>query len=221
MSLPTSWFAAGGVLILPGAAAYWIASQLPATRSATASVAIESPANDIMAVLGDVASQPAWRPDVLAVEVRSVDEWTEQRRGGESITFRAVARSERTLELAFKSTRGDHGRWRGQLSADRDGVSTLVKVEESATVPAPFQRLMARLRFDPEKFAADDLARLKSEAGRRSRAAWPPQGEVGRATPATARDATAAPRWGRAGASRWSPFDGRADAVPHGASPSG
>lgn len=171
MSLPIALGSAGGAVILLAVAAYLVGSRLPATRSATASVAIEAPAQEIMAVLSDVASQPAWRPDVLSVEVRSTDEWTEQRRSGESITFRAVSRSERALELTFESTQGYHGHWRGQLSEDPGRVSTVIKVEESATVQAPFRRVLAIVFFDPEKFTADYLSRLEAEVRRRSAAA--------------------------------------------------
>jgi len=124
-----------------------------------------------MAVLGDVESQPCWRPDVLWVEIRSASTGVERRRGGESITFRAISRSQDTLELAFESTRGYQGRWRGQLATRADGVSTVIRVEESATVPMPLLRVMARLFFDPEKFAAEHLARLRDEVRRRSAAA--------------------------------------------------
>lgn len=189
MSLPIALGAIVGALVLLVTGVYWAGSQLPATRSAKASVAIHSPPENIMAVLRDVASQPAWRPDVLSVEIHSTDDWTEQRRGGESIRFRTVARTEQAIELSFVSTRSYFGHWRGQLSGDPKGGLTLLEVEESATVQSPVQRVLARIFFDPEKFSADYLSRLKTEVQRRSNATPHRQGEVERSNGASGIDA--------------------------------
>jgi hypothetical protein len=172
MNLPVAVGAVAATLLLTLVATYLVGRQLPATRSATASVRIDAAPIDVMKVLGDVASQPTWRTDVLSVEIRSADEWLEQRQGGESITFRVVDRSDLALTLAFDSTRGYHGKWRGVLSAVAGGLYTDMQVEESATVPAPLRRVLARLLFNPQEFAAEYLSRLAAEVRRRS--ATPP-----------------------------------------------
>ena len=66
---------------------------------------------------------------------------------------------------------------------------TLLEVEESATVQSPVQRVLARILFDPEKFSADYLSRLKAEVQRRSNATPHRQGEVERSNVAAGIDA--------------------------------
>lgn len=162
-------FAIGATLVLASVATYAVGTQLPATRTGTASLSVERPAHEVMAVLTDVASQPRWRPDVAAVDVQSPTAWIERKADGEVVTFRITAHSERSLHLAFESSRGYVGQWHGSLTPAAQTGSTLIEVQESATIDAPLQRVIARVVFDPEEFAADYLARLAGEVRRRAR----------------------------------------------------
>ena len=68
------------------------------------------------------------------------------------------------IRLSFTSDAGYSGSWEAVLSPD--GPGTRIVATERAEVPSPLRRLVARLMFDPEAFAATYLRELKSESER-------------------------------------------------------
>lgn len=141
-----------GVVFLVG----WL---LPATREGRAEVVIAAPAAAIVAVIADVESQSQWRDGIAAVE-RTADGWIEVTARGERIAFVAEEMGEARVRLRFASDAGYSGEWEAVLTPD--GAGTRIAVVERAVVPSPPGRILARLFFDPEAFAATYLAALKA-----------------------------------------------------------
>lgn len=131
---------------------------LPPTREGRAALDIAAPPQDIVAVIEDVEDQPRWRGQLAGI-TRTADGWEEQTMGGERIRFRWTFRSGERLELVFESSAGYSGQWMATLAPTRKG--TLVSVVEHATIANPFARLIARVFFDPDKFATQYLEELK------------------------------------------------------------
>lgn len=67
----------------------------------------------------------------------------------------------------FESTRGYTGQWQADLATTGAG-GTRLTVTEQATTPSPLGRVLSRLFFDPEAFAAAYLDELGAETARRS-----------------------------------------------------
>lgn len=136
---------------------------LPETREARAGISIAASPEQVMAVLTDVARQPDWRDGIASVAVDG-NGWVETTTRGERITFVWTSRAALTLEMTFRSDAGYHGTWRADLVPAAD--ETHVSVVERATIDNPVRRVIARLFFDPEVFAAQYLAVFKVEAER-------------------------------------------------------
>lgn len=141
-----------GVVFLVG----WL---LPATREGRAEVVIGAPAADIVAVIADVEAQVAWREGIAAVE-RTAEGWVEVTARGERISFVAEEMGAARVRLRFSSDAGYAGTWEAVLAPVEGG--TRVEVVERAVVPSPLGRILARLFFDPEAFAAMYLAALEA-----------------------------------------------------------
>ena len=156
-------------LALLGLGIVLVGFALPATREGAASRVIAANPELVRRTILDAESQPAWRPRVAAVVRRSADAWTETTVDGETIAFRRLASADEDIRLAFESTRGYSGEWRGRISAASGGGARL-DVVERATTPAPVGRILSRLFFDPAAFAAAYLDDLAREVARRQAA---------------------------------------------------
>jgi len=141
-----------GVVFLVG----WL---LPVAREGRAEVVIGAPAEAVVAVIADVEAQPAWREGIAAVE-RTAEGWVEVTARGERISFVAEEMGATGVRLRFSSDAGYAGTWEAVLT--HEGGGTRVSVVERAVVPSPLGRILARLFFDPEAFAAMYLAALKA-----------------------------------------------------------
>ncbi len=111
-------------------------------------------------------SRPGAR-GIASVEVTG-DTWIERTDRGETIAFRTVQRQPDRIELTFESSRGYHGSWAGELTAQDGG--TLLRVTETAVTPSPLGRILSRLFFDPEAYARTYLDALEAEVTRRGAA---------------------------------------------------
>lgn len=136
---------------------------LPPTREGRADMEIAAPPELVAAVITDVARQPQWRDGIASVEVDG-DGWVETTTRGEVIRFAWTRREALTLALTFRSDAGYHGTWQADLQPQATG--TRVTVVERATIDNPLGRIIARLLFDPQAFAARYLQALKIEAER-------------------------------------------------------
>lgn len=136
---------------------------LPPTREGRAQIEIAAPPERVAAVIADVARQPEWRDGLVSVEVDR-DGWVETTTRGEVIRFAWAEREPLRLVLTFRSDAGYHGSWQADLQPQATG--TRVTVVERATIDNPLGRIIARLMFDPQAFAARYLQALKIEAER-------------------------------------------------------
>jgi hypothetical protein len=157
MSLPLVLMIAAAVLL---AAPFVLGAALPATRAGQAECLLPAPPEAVRALILDVRRQPDWRAGIASVTVE-VDArgWTETTRAGEVVRFRLLETAP-AIRLSFASSRGYHGQWTGLLTPEGDG--TRLSVTEEATVPGYLNRLLARLFFDPEAYAARYLAELEA-----------------------------------------------------------
>jgi len=136
---------------------------LPPTREGRAEIEIAAPPQRVAAVITDVARQPRWRDGIASVEVAG-DGWVERTARGEVIRFAWTRREALALALTFRSDAGYHGTWQADLQPQATG--TRVTVVERAKIDNPLGRIIARLMFDPQAFAARYLQTLKIEAER-------------------------------------------------------
>lgn len=158
-------FTIGALMLATAALAILAAGLLLApTRQGTAERLLPGPPALVTEILADVGAQPDWRSGIALVEV-GPDGWVERTEGGEAISFRPVVQSADQIELQFESTRGYHGTWAGEITAQADG--TLLRVTETATTPSPIGRILSRLFFDPKAYATDYLDALQAEVRRR------------------------------------------------------
>jgi Polyketide cyclase / dehydrase and lipid transport len=153
-----NWLVVIGAVAALAATVYSGLLLLPATRTGHASIELSSSPEQIIAVLRDVESQPEWRSDVAKIDL-TTDGWVETTQRGEAISFRWVSISSELVELAFASATGYSGSWIARLSLT--GTGTRMDVTETATIPNPFFRAVARLFFDPAAFSRTYLNSLK------------------------------------------------------------
>lgn len=139
---------------------------LPEQRVGTAQAELPATPQDIASVIRDVDSQPAWRPGVVQIQRDGGPGWVEVRRDGERIRFTWMPGDGNVLRLRFESSRGYRGDWEGRLQPG--AASTTVSVRETSVIDSPWGRALARLFFDPDRFAAAYLMQLKAEVQRRA-----------------------------------------------------
>jgi hypothetical protein len=152
----------GGCLIL----AFVIAAFLiPPTRDGKASILVNASPNQSVEVLQDVKAQQRWRKDVAEVTI-SQDGWTETTARGEKIDFRWKELTLERAELTFSSRAGYSGTWVADFQQTSQG--TQIVVIETATIPNPLTRLIARVFFDPAAFSKTYLSALKMEVERKN-----------------------------------------------------
>jgi hypothetical protein len=147
-------------------AVFLVGFALPETRSGTLTKEIAAPPRIVRDVLLDVEAQPSWREGIARVE-HNGDGWTETTTRGEQVAFRLEEATDEEIRMSFASSYGYHGQWSGRLRAVPQGRTQLT-VTESATTPSPLGRLMSRVFFNPEAFAAAYLEELAREAARRT-----------------------------------------------------
>lgn len=140
-----------GVVLVIG----WL---LPATRQGRAETVIQAPPEQVLAVIADVEAQPEWRD--IGVVTRTETGWSETTARGERIDFVPEEMSATRVRLRFTSDAGYSGEWQASLQPVAGG--TRIDVLESATMPSPLGRIIARLLFDPAVFATTYLSDLKA-----------------------------------------------------------
>lgn len=144
-----------------------VGAALPATRAATITRDLQAPMDVVHSTIRDIARQPDWRANIAAIAPGPNGTWTEITRSGERVTFRLTEDHPTRIALFFESTRGYNGQWQADL-ATTDAGGTRLTVTERATTPSPLGRVLSRLFFDPEAFAAAYLDELGAETARRS-----------------------------------------------------
>lgn len=144
-----------------------IGAALPATRAGTVTRDLQAPMEIVHSTIRDIARQPDWRANIAAIATGPDGTWTEITQSGERITFRLTEVQPTRIALFFESTRGYTGHWQADL-ATTDAGGTRLTVTEQATTPSPLGRVLSRLFFDPEAFAAAYLDELGAETARRS-----------------------------------------------------
>ncbi|MGL4239303.1 SRPBCC family protein [Tabrizicola sp.] len=151
------WIA--GALVGLAALVFLAGWMMPATREGRAELVIAAPPEAVLAVLQDVEAQAEWRPEIESVQ-RSGDGWIEVTTSGERISLFVEEMTLERVRFRFISRWGYSGEWEAVLEPVEGG--TRIAVVERATVPSAFGRVISRLMFDPEEFAATYLAALKA-----------------------------------------------------------
>jgi carbon monoxide dehydrogenase subunit G len=146
-----------GLVVLAAALVTGIGALMPATREGRAEARIAAPPDRVLAVIADLEAQADWRDGIAAV-TRTATGWTETTARGEVITFTSEEMTATRIRLRFTSDAGYAGTWDATLTPDGDG--TRIAVTESASVPNPLARIVARIMFDPQAFANAYLAAL-------------------------------------------------------------
>lgn len=140
---------------------------LPPDRTGHAARSIDAPPARVRAVILAVERQPLWRSGLALVERGPDGTWTEVRIDGERIAFRMTEQSDNRLALRFDSSRGYSGSWQAGLHADATG-GTAMHVAEQSTIASPIGRILSRLFFAPDAFAARYLDELAAEVSRQA-----------------------------------------------------
>lgn len=159
-------------LVSLGILAGLIGLLLPATRIASATREIAAQPERVWHIMTDIAAQPAWRPNVAAVELLDAapgrERWIERPRSGPAIHFqteRQLAPTEWTITFSGPA----EGHWTGGLEPMPEGRGTRLSVKETSSVQNPWTRLIARLAFDPQTFVDTYLDNLAAEAEKSGR----------------------------------------------------
>lgn len=150
------WSVAGALFLI--GAAFAVGWLLPPGREGRAEVVIDAAPKRVLEAIQAVESQPEWRAGIATVMTRP-DGWVEVTARGERITFVVKQADESQVRLRFSSDAGYAGTWEATLTPE--GKGTRIAVLERAEVPSPLGRILARIFFDPDAFAADYLAALK------------------------------------------------------------
>lgn len=140
---------------------------LPADRTGHAARSVDAPPERVRAAILAVEHQPRWRSGLAAVERLPDGTWIETRTDGERIVFRKTEAQDDRLALQFESSRGYSGKWQATLRPVAGG-RTAIEVLEHSTVRAPLGRILSRLFFAPDAFAARYLEELAAEVARQA-----------------------------------------------------
>lgn len=147
---------------------YLYGHSLAPIRSGTATNACTAPAHVLLATILDVESQPRWRKTISSIQrTGEASTWVEKTNHREEITFKLLDANQRFVSMSFVSNRGYYGKWRAEFTEHSATVTTITATEE-VTVQSPLGRVLSRLLFNPEEFAASYLKELCSEAERRA-----------------------------------------------------
>jgi hypothetical protein len=150
--------AAGFLLVGAFLAVGWM---LPKGHEGRAELVIDAAPARVLEVILAVEAQPEWRAGISKV-MRGPDGWAEITTGGEHITFVVEQADDTQVRLRFSSDAGYAGTWEAMLTPE--GKGTRIAVLERAEMPSPLGRILARIFFDPDAFAADYLAALKARS---------------------------------------------------------
>lgn len=153
------WSLAAGVLLV--GAVFAVGWMLPQGREGRAELVIDAAPARVLEVILAVEAQPEWRAGISRV-IRGPDGWVEITTGGERITFVAGQADDTQVRLRFASDAGYTGTWEAMLTPE--GKGTRIAVVERSEVPSPLGRILARIFFDPDAFAADYLEALKARS---------------------------------------------------------
>ena len=147
---------------------YLYGHSLAPIRSGAATNACTAPAHVLLATILDVESQPRWRKTVTSIQrTGEASSWVEKTNHQEEITFKLLDANQHFVSMSFVSNRGYYGKWRSEFTEHSATVTTITATEE-VTVESPLARILSRLLFNPEEFAASYLKELCSEAERRA-----------------------------------------------------
>lgn len=141
---------------------------LSPVRSGTSSNECLAPARVLLSTILDVESQPSWRKNVTSVRrTGEASVWIEKMRQGAETTFTLEDANQRFVSMTFVSNQGYYGKWSAEFT-ELSETRTMITATEEVTVKSPLGRVLSRLFFNPEEFAAIYLKELCSEAERRT-----------------------------------------------------
>lgn len=146
-----------------------VGSFVPLTHTASVSVEVGMPRDQVWALLDDPAGFPAWLPGLEKVEMlpdrdgRRVFRQTQGRN-----TFVLEETEKRAPELVTRTIADDHkmftGSWEHRLEAVGAG-RTKVTVTETGTVPSPIPRAIMRFGIGYDHYLNKFAEALKAKCG--------------------------------------------------------
>ena len=144
-------------------------SLVPATHTASVSVEVGMPREQVWALIDDPAGFPAWLPGLDKVEMLPD-------RGGHRVfrqtqgrnTFVLEETEKRPPELVTRTIADDHkmftGSWEHRLEAAGPG-RTKITVTETGTVPSPIPRAIMRFAVGYDHYLNKFAQALKAKCG--------------------------------------------------------
>ncbi len=138
---------------------------IPAKHVASRSVVIQAPLDSVWATITDIAGQPAWRPDLEAVEIIDTTDslltWIEHPKRGRPLTMREKNKlAKKRYEIEIVPGGPFSGRWVGELLEIPEGVKFIST--EIGEIHNPIFRTLAYLFFDMEATIATYQQNLKA-----------------------------------------------------------
>lgn len=138
-----------GVLVLVAGVVALIGSQLPKAHTASRSILLRQPRQQVYAVVRDFKSAPAWRSDVKSVEV--IDSPGQKLRfvehGSDDVTYELTedVPNQRLVTRIMNADLPYSGQWTYELTDE--GERTRVKITENGEVSNVIFRFMSRYVF--------------------------------------------------------------------------
>lgn len=154
------------LLLLIGVIAL-IGSQLPTTHTATRSIVLRQPRQNVYAVIRDFRSTPGWRSDIKSVEVTETpgQKLRFVEHGNDDVTYEVVeeAPNQRLVTRIVNTDLGYSGKWTYEVADENGG--TRVKITEDGEVTNVIFRFMSRYVFGHTSTMDSYLAALAKRFG--------------------------------------------------------
>lgn len=151
-----------GLLVLLCAIAFVAAGLLiPAERSFTNEIEIDTPAEKVWQVANDRSKYTEWQTNLTRVEVIDEKNWIEYPKDSpEPLKFTLVKdNSPSNVEIRYSMGSSFDGYWKGEVTTTASGIR--LKTIDGYVAQGWLTKIMLYLFFDFDKFAKDWNAKLK------------------------------------------------------------
>lgn len=168
-----------GLVAFVALAAFAIGAILPVDHSVSVTGVVAAPPAKVFALITDIASGPAWRPEVKSVEIlpkdNTRDAWVEDLGSGQKMKFLATTTAPpdasghgvRVVKLDDPAaTYG--GIWTYDIYPGPDSNTTTLKITEAGYINPPLYRFMMKYIFGPTKNLDDYMKHIQVAAAAKS-----------------------------------------------------
>ncbi len=158
-----------GVLVTLFGVAGLVGSFLPATHTASASVEVAAPIDQVWAALDDVQAFPSWLPEISKIELlpdRNGHRTFRQQQGRNSFVLEETAKQPPTLVTRTIADDNNFfsGSWEHRLE-DLGNGRTRVTLTETGTVSSPIPRAIMRYAVGYDFYLKKFTGTLRSHFG--------------------------------------------------------